>query len=166
MIDCKITPASMGIIVKKWQNAQTTKISESSEFSSLIVKPYFKSMSNIKIITSGGDFDKSRQNPDAPLQEYCPSPILLPNYAGPQMRWIIAIVNAAVMVPAVEAKSSTSSSSLRQHSDNDTQNECLLDVEPCWSHWSASKAICFIAEYFDKRHAYRSRNANFSRRFV
>jgi hypothetical protein len=59
-------------------------------------KPYFQSMPNIKIITSGGDgdSDEPRQNPDAPL-EYCPSPILLVNYAGPQMRRMIAIVNAA-----------------------------------------------------------------------
>jgi len=131
-IDCKITQraASMETIVKKSQNAQTTKILESSEFSCLIGKLYFRSMPNIQIITSGGDgdSDKPRQNPDAPL-EYRPSPILLANYAGPQIRQMIAIVNAAVMAPAaVEAKSPDPSSSLCHHSDDDTHNERPSDV--------------------------------------
>jgi len=48
------------------------------------------------------------------LPKYCPSPILLANYAGPQMRRMIWIVNVAVMVQATKAKvqSSPPSSSL------------------------------------------------------
>jgi hypothetical protein len=113
-IECKITPSSMGTIVKKSQNAQTTKILESSEFLGLIAKPYFRSMPNIKIMTSGdhGDSEEPRQNPDAPL-EYRPSSILLANYAGPLMRRMIAIINAAAMTLAVEAKSPANSSLLR-----------------------------------------------------
>jgi hypothetical protein len=60
--------------------------------------------------------------------EYRPSPILLANYAGLQMRRMIAIVNAAVMAPAVEAKLPAPSSSLRQHPDDDMHNEGPSDV--------------------------------------
>jgi hypothetical protein len=119
-----------GTIMKKSQNTQTTKISESSEFSGLIAKPYFRSMVNIKIITSGGDGDSNEpwKNPDTQL-EYRPLLILLANYAGPQMRRMIAIVNTGMMTPAVEAKSPVPSLSLRlQHSDDDTHNEGPSEV--------------------------------------
>ncbi|XP_060842067.1 probable cytochrome P450 28a5 [Rhopalosiphum padi] len=82
-IDREIKPDSMVIpIVKKPKNPQTTE--KISEFSGLkAAKPFFRSMPNIKITMSGGDGDVPRQSPvDASLDEYRPSPILLPNYAG------------------------------------------------------------------------------------
>uniref|UniRef100_A0A2S2NJR8 Uncharacterized protein n=1 Tax=Schizaphis graminum TaxID=13262 RepID=A0A2S2NJR8_SCHGA len=117
-----------GLDGNRWE--KITKRSDHENFGNfgileLYSKPYFRSMLNIKIIISGGDrdgdSDESRQNPDAPL-EYRQSPILqLANYAGPQMPRIIAIVNAAVMAPVIEAKLPALSSSLRQYSDDDTK---------------------------------------------
>uniref|UniRef100_A0A2S2P4L2 Uncharacterized protein n=1 Tax=Schizaphis graminum TaxID=13262 RepID=A0A2S2P4L2_SCHGA len=80
------------LIGKKRKNAQSTKMSENSEYINFITKLYFASMLNIKITTSGGD-DRSvepQQTLSAP-PEYCPSPILLANYAGPQMRRMINV---------------------------------------------------------------------------
>lgn len=51
MIDIKITATSMGTILKKSSIAQSTKVSEHSESSSLVTKPYYGPMPNIKIIT-------------------------------------------------------------------------------------------------------------------
>jgi hypothetical protein len=81
---------------------------------------------------SGGDgnSDEPHQNSDLPLEYRPPTPssILLANYTGPQIRRMIAIVNTAVMAPTVETKSPAPSSSLRQHSDDDTHNEGPSDV--------------------------------------
>jgi len=83
------------------------------------------------IMTSGGDGDVPRKNPvDATLDEYRPSPILLPNYAGPQMRRMIAIVNAAVIAPAAKAELPVPSSSTPQHSGDDPTVSAVKVIGP------------------------------------
>ncbi|KAF0757528.1 Uncharacterized protein FWK35_00017811 [Aphis craccivora] len=96
----------------KPEDEQTKKVSAASENIPTIKRPY-GSMSNISAsITNGGDTAAIEaptavaiQQVSAEPLEYCPGSIELANYAGPQMRYYIGLVNAAVMVqPAAEGE--------------------------------------------------------------
>ncbi|CAH1736820.1 unnamed protein product [Aphis gossypii] len=98
-------------ILMKPDNGQSKKLSDSQNVSSTTIKRPYGSMPNLTAaITTGGD-TAAIQTPTAVTVQpaevstepfpYCPTPIKLANYAGPQMRHY---VNAATTVPPAAAE--------------------------------------------------------------